>query len=635
MVRAFCVIGARFGSVPPKVAPSSVGSYKRWMRIILVALGLAGWAVGSAAAQPATTTPIEHLIVIIGENETFDGLFATYVPRAGEVRNLLSQGIITAEGAPGARFDLTRQQRAVPQAHYTLDAPRAGPYPTLPPPRLIGVEDRKFQLVGTGVDPRFPANLASGPFQITHYAPYPVTGAGPSLDLDTSALSAATGDPVHRFFQMWQQTGGDNARLDLFTWVAVTTGKGADTIGVTAADPGQGGELMGFVNMLHGDAGYLRSLANRYAISDNYHQSIMGGTGANFFAIATGDLPVYRRDGALVAPPRNQIENPDPAPGTPNFYVHDGYQGGSYVDCSDASQPGVGVILEVLKRKAVPSGCEPGAYYLVNNYGAGYDLDGHPQPLGPQDQFYPPQTVPTIAEDLSRKRISWKWYTAGRDVQDVPAEMRKLHLSADAAIRLQYNDVGDPLVGSQIVMTTPKLRAGLVGLNQFETDVATNQLPDVSFLVPKNLDSGHPGYSVLASYEAFVRAIVTRIQSHPQIWRHTAILVTTDEGGGYFDSGFIQVLDFFGDGPRIPFIVVSPYARQGYVDHVYSDHASILKFIERNWSVPPLSRRSRDNLPDPVMGADPYRPMNTPSVGDLRSLFDFSAARARGRAEAR
>ncbi len=406
--------------------------------------------------------------------------------------------------------------------------------------------------------------------------------------------------------------------------MALTPGKGADALGVTAEDRGQGGELMGFVNMAHGDAGYLRGLADRYALSDNHHQSIMGGTGANFFAIATGDLPVYRRNGALSAPPPNQIENPDPVPGTDNFYRHDGYQGGSYVNCSDAAQPGVGAILEALRRQRVASHCERGAYYLVNNYGAGYDLDGHPQPLGAQDQFYPPQTVPTIAEALSHKGISWKWYTGGRQVQDVQAEMRTLHMSADAAIRLQYNDVGDPLVASRAIMTPHALRAGLVGLTAFETDVDHEQLPAVSFLVPRNLDSGHPGYSVLASYEAFARAVISRVQSHPTLWQHTAILVTTDEGGGYFDSGSIQMLDFFGDGPRIPLIVVSPYARRGHVDHMYSDHASILKFIEHNWGLSPLSPRSRDNLPDPVMGADPYRPVNGPSVSDLSSLFDFS-----------
>ncbi len=605
----------------------------RWPAILAscaVAATTARAATAPHPQSPRTATPIEHLIVIIGENETFDGLFATYVPHAGTVRNLLSEGIIRADGAPGPRFDLARQQRAVRQARYTLDPPRAGPYPALPPPRLIGVQNRSLQLVGTGKDPRYPANLPAGPFQITHYVPYPVGDTVPTFGAATAALSAATGDPVHRFFQMWQQTGGDNARPDLFAWVAVTAGKGADTIGVTAADPGQGGELMGFVNMAQGDAAYLRGLADRYALSDNYHQSVMGGTGANFFAIATADLPVYRRNGALSVPPRNQIEDPDPAPGTDNFYRHYGYQGGSYVNCSDRTQPGVGAVLEVLERKGVASGCARGAYYLVNNYGAGYDLDGHPQPLGAQDQFYPPQTVPTIAEALSRKGIGWKWYTGGREAQDVHTEMRTLHLSTDAAIRLQYNDVGDPLVGSQAVMTTPELRARLVGLKAFETDVDQGRLPAVSFLVPKNLDSGHPGYSVLASYEAFARAVITRVQSHRRLWQHTAILVTTDEGGGYFDSGFIQTLDFFGDGPRIPLIVVSPYARRGHVDHVYADHASILKFIEHNWGLAPLSPRSRDNLPNPVTEDDPYRPANGPSVGDLSSLFDFRETATRG-----
>jgi phospholipase C len=154
--------------------------------------------------------------------------------------------------------------------------------------------------------------------------------------------------------------------------------------------------------------------------------------------------------------------------------------------------------------------------------------------------------------------------------------------------------------------------------------VARGALPAVSFLVPKNLDSGHPGYSVVASYEDFVRDVIAKVQAHPKLWAHTAILVTTDEGGGHFDSGFIQILDFFGDGPRIPMIVVSPYAKRGHIDHGYSDHASILKFIEYNWGLPKLSNRSRDNLPNPVATAeDPYRPTNGPAVGDLLTLFDF------------
>ena len=72
-------------------------------------------------------------------------------------------------------------------------------------------------------------------------------------------------------------------------------------------------------------------------------------------------------------------------------------------------------------------------------------------------------------------------------------------------------------------------------------------------------------------------------------------------------------------------IVVSPWAKQAYVDHTYGDHVSVLKFIEANWALKPLSRRSLDNLPNPVSAADPYVPANGPAIGDLTSLFDFGA----------
>ena len=86
----------------------------------------------------------------------------------------------------------------------------------------------------------------------------------------------------------------------------------------------------------------------------------------------------------------------------------------------------------------------------------------------------------------------------------------------------------------------------------------------------------------------------------------------------------MQPLDFFGDGPRIPMIVISPFSRGGRVVHSYNDHASVVKFIERNWGLNPLTGRSRDNLPNPRMDDDhPYVPRNMPTVGDLFDMFDF------------
>ena len=72
---------------------------------------------------------------------------------------------------------------------------------------------------------------------------------------------------------------------------------------------------------------------------------------------------------------------------------------------------------------------------------------------------------------------------------------------------------------------------------------------------------------------------------------NTAILITFDESGGQYDSGYIQPIDFFGDGPRTVMIAVSPYAKTDYVDHTYGDHASILKFIELRFGLAPLGPR--------------------------------------------
>ena len=126
-------------------------------------------------------------------------------------------------------------------------------------------------------------------------------------------------------------------------------------------------------------------------------------------------------------------------------------------------------------------------------------------------------------------------------------------------------------------------------------------------------------------FEAFSRKIIEQVQANEELWESTAILITTDEGGGYYDSGYVQPVDYFGDGTRIPFLVVSKYSQGGHVSHEYSDHASISKFIERNWNIPRISNRSRDNLPNPQTSDDnPYVPLNRPAIGDLWGNFSFT-----------
>jgi phospholipase C len=108
-------------------------------------------------------------------------------------------------------------------------------------------------------------------------------------------------------------------------------------------------------------------------------------------------------------------------------------------------------------------------------------------------------------------------------------------------------------------------------------------LPAVSYVKPSGWVDGHPASSKLNLFEGFVKEIVDGVKANPKLWADTAILVTFDEGGGYWDSGYVQPLDFFGDGTRIPMIAVSKFSTGGHISHSYTDHVSVAKFIEANW----------------------------------------------------
>jgi phospholipase C len=175
------------------------------------------------------------------------------------------------------------------------------------------------------------------------------------------------------------------------------------------------------------------------------------------------------------------------------------------------------------------------------------------------------------------------------------------------------------------IMGDPKQRADHIkDTTDFFAAVSGGTLPAVSFVKPDGLLDGIPAASKLDLFEAALQMILDTLEANPDLKAKTALFITFDEGGGYYDSGFIQPLDFFGDGPRIPLVVVSPYSTGGHVVHSYSDHVSILKFIERNWHLKPLTSRSRDNLPNPRAHNDnPYVPVNAPAISDLFDMFDF------------
>jgi phospholipase C len=568
----------------------------------------------SVIASHFTTTPIKHVVVIIGENHSFDNVFATYRPPDGQhIWNLRSEGIVTEGGNPGPNFAAASQLKATNTTKYTLTPVIAGQYTTLPQPNTTYVSSACSGLPANSPDTRFPATLPNGPFQITHYVPYFDSHLQYASKGQCELFGAYVGDPIHRFYQMWQQTTASHSRLA--TWVANTAGDDNGTI--PPAPIFQGAVQMGFYNMAQGDAPILRNLAQHYAISDNYHQAVQGGTGANHIALGTGFAASFQNSsGQAAVPPTGEIENPNPKPGTNNNYTQDGYgsstvpnHGGSYSECADHSQPGVGPIFSYLSTLPykVFDNCQQGRYYLLNNYNPGYKADGS---LETAPYTVPPQKTDyvTIGNELSAHGISWGYFGEGYNNGNPTPD---------------YCGICDPMQYATSIMTNPTLRSYTQhDSNQFIADATAGTLPAVSFLKPGD-DDGHPGYSTLAAFENFAARAIAAIQNNRALWATTAIFVTFDETGGYYDSGYIQPVSFFGDGPRVPMLVISPYAKRGFVDHTYTDHVSILKFIEANFGLSPLTSYSEDNLPNATPHV--YVPADRPAIGNLMTMFDFAS----------
>ncbi len=670
----------------------------------LAGLALLQLAVGvplaSAAGAPAqsgdqlTSTPIKHVIVIIGENRSFDHVFATYVPKQGEhVWNLLSEGIVNGDGSPGPNFERAQQSAATDTAAdaFLLNPTKTTlPNGVLPAPLVGGptnsyVSDDSLTLAeesenglpesyyqylvsgGTGLTSKTPDTritevdkLPPGPFQLTN---------GTTFTYNSYAAS-----PVHRFYQMWQQldcalehatpqrpSGCDAA---LFSWVEVTVGAGTNGLQQPAdfsieytpggKTTGEGSTSLGFYNMQQGDAPYFRQLAESFAMSDNFHQSVSGGTGANHIMLGHGDMIWFSDgEGHALQPPHNtlvaagtanagvvdEVENPNAAPGTNNWYAEDGYGGGSegspsygggsYTNCADMSQPAVAEIVGYLRSlpRPIDPRCQPGHYYLLNNYNPGYFGNGNDAytDTDPNNTVFtiPPSSVRSIGDVMLAASISWAYF--GDQWNNYVPDPYQLNYGAIGAKTDEYCNICNPFQYDTSIMANPAVRAAHIqDTANLYTDIANGTLPAVSFVKPSGLVDGHPASSKLDLFEGFAMKIVSAVQANPRLWNNTAIFITFDEGGGYYDSGYVQPLDYFGDGTRIPLMAVSKYTVAGHISHGYADHVSILKFIERNWGLAPVTERSRDNFPNPVTQPDdPYVPVNSPAISDLFDLFDF------------
>ncbi len=431
----------------------------------------------TAAPVPAGIDKINHVVVIVEENWSFDALFGKF-PGANGLANA---------GAAARQIQ-----------------PDGTPYTVLPQPIVPGSNPPLL-------DPNFPTDLPNAPWDLTRYVP-------PGKE---------TQDLLHRFYQEQYQI--DGGKMDRFVAGSDAGGLAISYYDATRLPIGQ--------------------LARQYTLADNFFHAAYGGSFLNYMFLICACPPVW--------------------PHAPQEQLIQFSENGALV--TD------GVV--------TPDG------YAVNNV----PPSNPPYPgSAPNPQSgLPLQTMPTVGEQLSARHVSWDWYSAGWN--DAMAGKAGTAFSYD---HQPFNYFAAYAPGQ------PARAEHLKDFTDFTQALKSGTLPAVSFVAPPANLSEHPGQASLLQSEQFLASLVQQIQASP-VWKDTAVFIAYDENGGRWDHVAPPVIDRWGDGTRVPLIVVSPYARRGYVDHTQYDTTSILKFVETRWGLAPLGTRDA-------------------AAHDLTAAFDFS-----------
>ena len=197
---------------------------------------------------------------------------------------------------------------------------------------------------------------------------------------------------------------------------------------------------------------------------------------------------------------------------------------------------------------------------------------------------FPCTDVKVLPDELQARGITWREYRGNTSWVQPLREVRHVRFSS------MYRDV------------VPNTR--------FSIDVQNGRLPQVSWLTPPVPLSDHPPHSICEGQNWLVDTLNTLMRS--KYWSSTAVVVTWDDFGGFYDHVPPPHLDLYGLGPRVPAMVISPWARRGLIDHDQMDFASVLKFIETIFDLPSLT--DRDAKADDMLSAFDFRHPPQPAM---------------------
>jgi acid phosphatase len=389
-------------------------------------------------------------------------------------------------------------------------------------------------------------------------------------------LSVATRDLWHRFYQNQMQI--NRGRNDRF---------------VAYADAG--GLVMGYYD---GSRLPLWGIAKKYVLADNFFQAAFGGSFVNHFLLACACVPFYPN--ADQSPAKDKIA----------AIEADGVTLKLAANSPRSALDGM--------PKFVRDGDITPDFYAVNTMQPPYQPSSNKPAEGGDPRYadpkapttLPPQREVTIGDLLNLKGVSWAWYAGawqvaldGKNAMPVP-NFQFHHQPFNYFV--------------QFAPGTPERAAHLKdgGMNgaEFIKAIDQGQLPQVTFYKPQGNLNEHPGYASALAGDEHIADVIAHLEKSPQ-WPHMLVLITYDENGGFWDHVAPPKGDRWGPGSRIPALIVSPFAKKGYVDHAQYDTTSILRFITRRFDLPILLRLAAR---DAALRANGYPPM-----GNLTEALNF------------
>ena len=517
---------------------------------------------------------VKNVVVIYAENRAFDNLYGNF-PGAHGLRDVVDE-------------------HGNPRHGYIPQKDRDGTVLATLPQTWGGVTVSGVTPVVTQAQS---AGLPNAPFAV-ETAFTPATG---------SMLSTftVTRDLYHRFYE--NQMEIDGGKNDKF-----------------AAWADAGGLTMGHFDY---SKSALYQLAQKYTLADEFFAGAFGGSFLNHQYLICACAPTYPNADA------------PPSGAHPTIAVLDKDAAGNFLPLLTTSAASPASALDgppsfVLSGNITPANYfGDGQFYAVNTMQAPYQPSGNkPVDAAGNDLLYaapaaattlPPQTQTNIGDELNTAGVSWKWYAgswnaATADGTRDPSAARTVIYtpsSARGAPDFQAHHAPFNYYANMDPVTHAADRAAhLKDYTDLVADAAAGTLPAVTFYKPQGNLNQHEGYANLDDGDAHIADLVAKLQASPQ-WKHMVIVITYDEFGGVWDHVAPPKADLIGPGTRIPALVVSPFARRGFVDHTPYDTASILRLITRRFDLP--------TLPGLKVRDQALRANREPAMGDLTKALDL------------